>query len=85
MKGVRGAEKQPGEICRSQNWIGGTRPGTAAFVPPPPNLVGDCLSDLENYIHARDDHAPLVRAGLLSPERCIDKPHCVISEATESV
>jgi Fic family protein len=65
MKGVRGAEKQPGEVRRSQNWIGGTRPGTAAFVPPPPNLVGDCLSDLEKYIHGRDDLAPLIRAGLV--------------------
>src|SRR2546428_4173938 len=40
MKGGRGASRQPGEIRRSQNWIGGTRPGNAAFVPPPPHELG---------------------------------------------
>ncbi len=65
MKGVRGADKQPGEVRRSQNWIGGTRPGNAAFVPPPPHLLGDALSAFEKYIHAGDGLPPLVRAGLL--------------------
>ena len=64
MKGVRGADKQPGEVRRSQNWVGGTRPGNAAFVPPPPEELATCLSDLEKYIHSTDTFPPLVRAGL---------------------
>ncbi len=55
MDGVRGSSKQPGEIRRSQNWIGGTRPGNAVFVPPPADRVPDLLGDLERFIH---DHAP---------------------------
>ena len=51
MDGVRGGSKQPGEIRRSQNWIGGSRPGNALFVPPPSNRVGDLLADLERFIH----------------------------------
>ena len=39
MRGVRGSDRQPGEIRRSQNWVGGTRPGNASFVPPPPEQV----------------------------------------------
>lgn len=65
MKGARGATKQPGEIRRSQNWIGGTRPGNAAFVPPPPEEVVGLLGELERYIHTPDDLRPLVRAGLI--------------------
>jgi Fic family protein len=42
MRGVRGAEKLPGEVRRSQNWIGGSRPGNAAYVPPPPHAPGRC-------------------------------------------
>lgn len=49
----RGAGKSPGEFRRSQNWIGGTRPGNARFVPPPPEHVMDCLGDLEKYLHAQ--------------------------------
>lgn len=64
MKGARGSEKQPGEIRRSQNWIGGSRPGNARFVPPPPQAVGPALSALEKWIHSRDPLPPLVRAGL---------------------
>lgn len=64
--GARGAGKQPGELRRSQNWIGGTRPGNAAFVPPPPQHVGDLLSDLERFIHAADPELPpLVRIALI--------------------
>ena len=48
----RGAEKAPGEFRRSQNWIGGTRPGNAAFVPPPPQDVDNCMSDLEQFLHS---------------------------------
>ena len=65
MRGARGADKQPGEVRRTQNWIGGTRPGNAVFVPPPPNLLDGLLSDFERYIHADDGLPPLVRAGLL--------------------
>lgn len=64
MRGVRGANKQPGEVRRSQNWIGGTRPGNAAFVPPPPDEVPALLGDLEKYLHAGDALPPLVRIGL---------------------
>jgi len=65
MKGVRGESKQPGELRRSQNWIGGTRPGNAAFVPPPPHELGRLLGDLEQYIHREDKLPPLVRAALV--------------------
>jgi len=64
MKGVRGADKEPGEIRRSQNWIGGTRPGNARFVPPPPDELPRALSALEKWIHAQDPLPPLVRVGL---------------------
>jgi Fic family protein len=64
MKGVRGAEKRPGEIRRSQNWIGGTRPGNAVYVPPPPHAVGEVLAGLERFIHRESDLPALVRAGL---------------------
>ncbi|MGP8034594.1 MAG: Fic family protein [Steroidobacteraceae bacterium] len=61
MRGVRGAHKQPGEVRRSQNWIGGTRPGNAAFVPPPPEELPTLLGELEAYLHARNGLPPLVR------------------------
>jgi Fic family protein len=61
----RGAAKDPGVFRRSQNWIGGTRPGDAAFVPPPHTAVGDCMTDLERFLHDRRDGLPmLIRAGL---------------------
>ncbi len=62
MKG-RGSEKQPGEFRTSQNWIGGTRPSNALYVPPPPDQLLDCLSALEKFLH--DESVPsLVRAAL---------------------
>ena len=64
MRGARGADKEPGQFRRSQNWIGGTRPGNAAYVPPPPEVVPTALSDLERWIHHDDPLPPLVRAGL---------------------
>jgi Fic family protein len=64
IKDVRGADKRPGEIRRSQNWVGGTRPGNARFVPPPANFVPEGLSALEKWIHGNDPLPPLVRAGL---------------------
>ena len=65
MRGIRGADKLPGEVRRSQNWIGGSRPGNATFVPPPPHLLGDVLTDFERYLHDDEAPPPLVRAGLL--------------------
>jgi Fic family protein len=65
MQGVRGANKQPGAIRRTQNWIGGARPGNAAFVPPPPDRVGALLGDLERYIHSASDLPPLIRVALV--------------------
>jgi len=65
LRGVRGENKQPGEVRRSQNWIGGSRPGNAAYVPPPPNALPEVLSAFERYIHAHDELPPVVRAGLL--------------------
>jgi Fic family protein len=60
LDGVRGAGKQPGELRRSQNWIGGTRPGNAEFVPPPPQQVGALLADLERFIHDAATGLPLL-------------------------
>jgi Fic family protein len=61
----RGGGKEPGEFRRSQNWIGGSRPGNAAFVPPPHTAVPDCMTHLERFLHAEDDGLPaLLRAGL---------------------
>ncbi|WP_225767749.1 Fic family protein [Inquilinus sp. Marseille-Q2685] len=65
MRGVRGSNKQPGEVRRSQNWIGGSRPGNAIYVPPPPDKLPGLLSQLEKYIHADDPLPKLVQAGLL--------------------
>ena len=61
----RGRNKTPGEIRRSQNWLGGTRPGNARFVPPPPDMVSGLLSDLEKFIHAKDKIPVLVKAALI--------------------
>jgi Fic family protein len=66
MDGARGAGKQPGKLRRSQNWIGGTRPGNAVFVPPPPEHVAELLADLERFIHNdRSKLPPLVKVGLI--------------------
>ena len=64
MRGARGAGKQPGELRRSQNWVGGSRPGNAAFVPPPPQALPEALGALEKYLHADDSLPKLVRIGL---------------------
>ena len=61
----RSAGKAPGEYRRSQNWLGGTRPGNARFVPPPHTAVPDCMADLERFANASGDGVPaLLRAGL---------------------
>ena len=69
LDGARGAGKQPGELRRSQNWIGGTRPGNAVFVPPPPEHVPTLLTDMERFIHDTNDTAadlpPMVKVALI--------------------
>src|SRR5215467_9298546 len=61
----RGASKQPGEFRRTQNWIGGTRPGNALFVPPPPDRLNECLDAFEKFLHVDDPQLPpLIKAGL---------------------
>lgn len=61
----RGGEKDPGQFRRSQNWIGGARPGTALFVPPPYQEVEACMADLERFLHDDSTALPvLVRAGM---------------------
>jgi Fic family protein len=62
----RGSHAQPGQFRKSQNWIGGTRPGNAAYIPPPPEYVMDCMGQLETFIHQDAPSLPLlVRAGLV--------------------
>ena len=56
----RGSRRDPGEFRRSQNWIGGTRPGNAVYVPSPPQRVADAMSDLERFIHDRNNPLPLL-------------------------
>ena len=66
LDGARGAGKQPGELRRSQNWIGGTRPGNAVFVPPPPEHVPKLLADLEQFIHDTATELPqMVKVALI--------------------
>ena len=61
----RGSDKLPGEFRRSQNWIGGSRPGNAAFVPPPHTALPDCMGAFERFLHAEGDGLPvLIRAAL---------------------
>jgi Fic family protein len=61
----RGSHAQPGEFRRSQNWIGGTRPGNAVYVPPPPEYLMECMGQLEMFIHQESPRLPLlVRTGL---------------------
>lgn len=61
----RGSDKLPGEFRRSQNWIGGTRPGNTRFVPPPPHAVDECMRDLERFIHNEQTPLPaLVKAAM---------------------
>ncbi len=61
----RGSEREPGEFRRSQNWIGGTRPGNALYVPPPHDEIGACMGALESFLHAEGDGIPvLIKAAL---------------------
>lgn len=60
-----GSDKYPGEFRRSQNWIGGTRPGNAYFVPPPPGHVEACMAQLERFLQDDDNPYPtLIKAAL---------------------
>jgi Fic family protein len=66
LRGGRGANRTPGEFRRAQNWVGGTRPGNAAFVPPPPERLMECLDSLERFFHDEKHKLPiLVEAGLV--------------------
>ena len=66
LAGGRGNTQEPGEFRRNQNWLGGTRPGSAVFVPPPPDRVPELMSDLERFIHADTPQLPpLIKAGLV--------------------
>lgn len=66
MMGARATQHAyPGEFRRTQNWIGGTIPENARFVPPPVNEMKRALDDLEKFIHAEDGFPPLIKAGLL--------------------
>jgi Fic family protein len=61
----RGSNQTPGEFRRSQNWIGGTRPGNAVFVPPPAEEVLECMSKLELFLHDQPEPTPvLLKAAL---------------------
>lgn len=66
MRGVRGGQLEPGELRRSQNWIGpaGSTPATATFVPPPHNEVPGALGDLEKFLHSDDQLPPLIKIAL---------------------
>ncbi len=67
LRGTRGSRLTPGELRRSQNWIGpaGCTLSDATFVPPPPEQVPELLGQLETYVHATDDLPPLIKIGLI--------------------
>jgi len=65
LRSGRGKGKQPGEFRRSQNWIGGTRPGTAKFVPPPPDKLLECMNAFERFLHGEPEPtSTVIKAGL---------------------
>jgi Fic family protein len=65
MAGRPGRGARPGQVRSSQNWVGGTRPGNAVYVPPPPHALDDVLSKFEQWMHVKDRMHPLVRCALL--------------------
>jgi Fic family protein len=66
LRNGRGADRTPGEFRRSQNWIGGTRPGNAIYVPPPPERLMECLDSFEKFLHDESQTLPLlVQLGLV--------------------
>ena len=66
LSGTRGSERQPGEFRRSQNWIGGTRPGNARFVPPPWPEVATAIGALERFLHDDPVKTPILIKAALS-------------------
>nr|WP_321525637.1 Fic family protein [uncultured Cohaesibacter sp.] len=65
LNNARGGNKSPGEFRVSQNWIGGTRPDTAKFVPPPPEELMNCLDSFEKFLHDETVRLPvLIKAAL---------------------
>jgi len=62
----RGSDKTPGEFRRTQNWVGGTRPGNARFVPPPPDQMTDCLGNLELFLHDQPQRTPVLMKAALA-------------------
>jgi Fic family protein len=65
MTGARGGNKMPGEFRSTQNWIGGSRPGNALFIPPPPEHLLDTLDGFEKFLHDENVKVPaLIRAAL---------------------
>jgi len=66
LQGVRGEHKTPGEIRKTQNWIGGSSLKDAFFIPPEPNMLPDLLSDIEKFIHNEDNNVPeIIKAGIV--------------------
>lgn len=66
LSGVRGGEQTPGEFRRSQNWIGGSRPGNARFVPPPVHELGAALGNLEKFLHDDPERTPILLKAALA-------------------
>ncbi len=62
----RGSDKTPGQFRRSQNWLGGTRPGNARFVPPPPDRLRACMSNLEKFFHDQPQRTPVLMKAALA-------------------
>src|SRR5262249_6870942 len=61
----RGGNKAPGEFRRTQNWLGGTSPGNARFVPPPPHRIEPMMADLERFLHDQPARTPpVIKAAL---------------------
>jgi Fic family protein len=76
LRGGRGANKTPGEFRRSQNWIGGSRPGNASFVPPPPEQMMQCLDSFERFLHDEKHGLPLLgEAGLVVVFCAFERQH----------
>ncbi len=67
LRGGRGANKTPGEFRHSQNWLGGSHPGNAAFVPPPPDRMMECLDRFEHFLHDEKHKLPVLIEGWAHP------------------